>query len=88
MGAASTGMILEKNERIVLSISGHSHVRNHISVGSISAVTVPLGYGPEHLERFVQDAVAIIDIEQGNVNLSHFVEGDLSIGLTYVSARD
>jgi putative phosphoesterase len=91
MGATSTGIILENDDRIVLSISGHSHFRNHISVGSICAVTVPFGYGrpsPDYLESLVRDAVAVIDIEDGNVNLFHFVSGDLSMGLTYVPARD
>jgi putative phosphoesterase len=91
MGATSTGKILEKDNRIVLSISGHSHVRTHISEATITAITVPLGYGRparDCLENFVQDAVAVIEIREEDVSLSHFIRGDLSIGLPYASSRD
>jgi len=33
MGAQSTGKILENDDRVVLSISGHSHIRNLVDIG-------------------------------------------------------
>ncbi|GAH27596.1 unnamed protein product, partial [marine sediment metagenome] len=59
-----TGRILEEDGRVILSISGHSHIRNKISIGKLIAVTVPLGYGrPERnkLDELVRDAVAVIE---------------------------
>jgi putative phosphoesterase len=90
MGAKSTGKILEEDGRIILSVSGHSHIRNRISRGNITAITVPLGYGRpdmENLHDFVRDAVAVIEIEENAVNVCDFVKGDLSTGLPYVSSR-
>lgn len=90
MGAKSTGKILEDDRRIILSISGHSHIRNQISRGNITAITVPLGYGrpeKENLQDFVRDAVAVIEIDGSIVDVPGFVKGDLSAGLTYASSR-
>jgi hypothetical protein len=90
MGAKSTGKILENDRRIILSISGHSHIRNQISRGNITAVTVPLGYGRpnvENLQDFVRDSVAVIEIDDTIVNLLGFVKGDLSDCLKYTSSR-
>lgn len=91
MGARSTGLILENDMRVVLSISGHSHIRNRISRGNITAITVPLGYGrpdSERLEQFIQDAVAVIEIRDNDVDVLSFVSGDICAGLEYVSSRD
>lgn len=91
MGAESTGKILENDGRIILSVSGHSHIRNLISKGNITAITVPIGYGrpeKENLKDFVRDAVAVIEIDDGAVDVLGFVEGDLSAGLNYVSSRE
>ena len=90
MGAKSTGKILENDRRIILSISGHSHIRNQIIRGNITAVTVPLGYGRpnvENLQDFVRDSVAVIEIDDTIVNLLGFVKGDLSDCLKYTSSR-
>ncbi len=90
MGAKSTGLILEKDMRVILSISGHSHVRNKISKGYITAITVPLGYGRPNIEKiedFVRDAVAVIEIHDNDVDLSGFATGDICAGLEYVSSR-
>jgi putative phosphoesterase len=91
MGATSTGGILERDGRIILSISGHSHVRNQIYEAAITAITVPLGYGrpaANCVEDFVKDAIAVIEIQEDQVSLPHFVKGDLSIGLPYGSTRN
>ena len=90
MGAKSTGLILEKDTRIILSISGHSHVRNRVSRGNITAITVPLGYGRPNMENvddFVRDAIAVIEIHGSDVDLSGFATGDICAGLEYVSSR-
>lgn len=86
MGATSTGEILLKDKRVILSISGHSHVRNIISIGSLTAITVPLGYGrpaEEKLDEFVKQAVAVIDITNDKVTITDFVKGDICAGLPY-----
>lgn len=90
MGAESTGQLLLEDERVFLTISGHSHVRNMIQEGRIAAMTVPLGYGrPDDgkLEEFVRDAIAVIDIEGTTVSAPNFVKGDICVGLPYVSSR-
>ena len=90
MGAQSTGRILEKDSRVVLSISGHSHIRNKMSVGAITAMTVPLGYGrPDRtkLDEFVRDAVAVIEVTEDGINTPNFVKGDLCEDLSYVASR-
>jgi putative phosphoesterase len=91
MGATSTGDILMGDHRVILSISGHSHVRTAVRTHGITAVTVPLGYGrPDSgsLGEFVQKAVAEIQIQGRNVVLPDFVEGDICEGLEYVSLRE
>ncbi|MFX1604522.1 MAG: metallophosphoesterase [Promethearchaeota archaeon] len=91
MGAASTGKIIENDGRVILSISGHSHIRNMITISGIVSITVPLGYGRPNSERvneFVKNAVAQIEIEGTKVQVSDFVKGDLSAGLPYVSSRN
>lgn len=90
MGAESSGRILLNDERIVLSISGHSHVRNLIKVGTITAMTVPLGYGrpaDEDLEELVEKAVAVIEISDDGLQVPNFIKGDICSGLPYVSSR-
>lgn len=90
MGATSTGRLLRNDDRVVLSISGHSHVRSRITVNGITALTVPLGYGrpdDSSLEEFVKSAVAEITIDENGVNALDFVEGDICDGLQYVSSR-
>jgi putative phosphoesterase len=86
MGAESTGEILQKDSRVILSISGHSHVRKRAKMGDLVAVTVPLGYGrssDEELEGLVKSAVAEIVIEGNSVDIPNFVEGDICAGLPY-----
>ncbi len=86
MGSIKTGEILLNDERVILSISGHSHIRNRIQKGSVTAVTVPLGYGrpPDNdYSDLVQDAVAEIAIQGQNVEIPGFVEGDICRGLPY-----
>lgn len=90
MGATSTGEILKEDRRVILSISGHSHIRSLIEVGGLTAITVPLGYGrpaQEDLSDFVKSAVAEITIEGEAVSVPGFVEGDISEGLQYVASR-
>ncbi|MCK4566467.1 MAG: hypothetical protein KAU48_04070, partial [Candidatus Thorarchaeota archaeon] len=90
MGAQSTGKILENDDRVVLSISGHSHIRNLVVNGGITAITVPLGYGrPEQnkLDDFVKDAVAVIEITEEGIKVPNFVKGDICADLSYVASR-
>jgi putative phosphoesterase len=91
MGATSTGKIIENDGRVILSISGHSHIRNMISTGDLIALTAPIGYGrpnSKNMDKFVNDAVAQIDLDGSHVQVSNFVSGDLSAGLPYVSSRN
>lgn len=90
MGAQSTGRILVNDGRVVLSISGHSHIRNVTSIGKITAITVPLGYGRPNLEKlddFIKDAVAVIEITDDTVNIPDFVKGDICEDLPYIASR-
>jgi len=90
MGAQSTSRILEKDGRVVLSISGHSHIRNITSIGEITALSVPLGYGRPSLDKlddFVRDAVAVIEITEQSINIPDFVRGDLCANLDYIASR-
>jgi hypothetical protein len=90
MGAKSTGELLLEDTRVFLSISGHSHIRNLIQAGRITAMTAPLGYGrpgSDKLAEFARDAVAEIDIEGMTVSVPGFVTGDICAGLPYVSSR-
>jgi putative phosphoesterase len=90
MGAESTGKILLDDERVFLSISGHSHIRSKIVINGITAITVPIGYGrpkPNDIPEFVNSAIAEIVIEDRNVSLPGFVEGDICGGLPYVVTR-
>jgi putative phosphoesterase len=90
MGATSTGKILLDDDRVFLTISGHSHVRNKITIDGITAITVPIGYGrpdPEDIPEFVKSAVAEIVIKDRSISLPDFVEGDICAGLPYVVTR-
>jgi putative phosphoesterase len=90
MGAVSTGKILLEDNRVFLTISGHSHIRSKITLDGITAITVPIGYGrPEskNIPEFVKSAVAEIIIENGNVSLPNFIEGDICTGLPYLVTR-
>jgi putative phosphoesterase len=90
MGATSTGQILEEEERVILSISGHSHIRSSIRTNGLTAMTVPLGYGrpsADGMSEFVRAAVAEIRIDGESVALPGFVEGDICKGLGYVAPR-
>lgn len=90
MGAESTGQIIMSDERVGLSISGHSHIRNMVPYTNLLALTVPVGYGRPNsrdLDNFVEDAVAVIDVDGTNAQVRDFVKGDLSEGLPFVSSR-
>ncbi|MHA1771062.1 MAG: metallophosphoesterase family protein [Candidatus Thorarchaeota archaeon] len=90
MGSVRTGEILQHDERVILTISGHSHVRNIIQMDKITAMTVPLGYcRPEEdkLESFVKKTVADIEIQEGKVSVRDFVKGDICEGMPYKTAR-
>jgi len=92
MGAASTGRIITEDGRVLLSLSGHSHIRSMISKDNLTAITVPLGYGrpdPKQLNAFVRDIVAVIDLDGSDAQVHDFVSGDLSAGLPiYHHERD
>ncbi|MGQ4872180.1 MAG: metallophosphoesterase family protein [Candidatus Thorarchaeota archaeon] len=90
MGSVKTGQILLRDGRVILSISGHSHIRNVVTVNGITAITVPLGYGrPRNrdYEALAQKAVAEIEVTDGVVELKQFVTGDICEGMPYVVAR-
>ncbi len=90
MGATSTGEILRRDGRVVLSISGHSHIRNLIRIDGITAMTVPLGYGRPadgDFESLARDAVAQVEIDDGEVKVVDFVSGDICEGMPYAMAR-
>jgi putative phosphoesterase len=90
MGAQSTGEILVNDGRVVLSISGHSHIRNKISIEGITALVVPLGYGrPDrnNIDTIVRKAVATIEISKDGVDVPDFVTGDICEDLSYISSR-
>ncbi|MFW9931588.1 MAG: metallophosphoesterase [Candidatus Thorarchaeota archaeon] len=87
MGSVSTGEILREDNRVILTISGHSHIRRRHIIDEITAITVPLGYGRPNQGKYsslVNDAIAIIEIEDGAARLEHFVEGDICEGLPYI----
>ncbi|MFW9973866.1 MAG: metallophosphoesterase [Candidatus Thorarchaeota archaeon] len=86
MGAVSTGQIIIADGRVRLSISGHSHIRSMISKDGFTAITVPLGYGrpdSKQLDAFVRDIVAVIDLDESDIQVHDFVSGDLSAGLPF-----
>lgn len=90
MGAQSSGQILQNDGRVVLSISGHSHVRNMIQVGNMTALTVPLGYcrpDKNSLDSLVKDAVAIIELSSEGVDAKDFIKGDLCENLPFIQSR-
>ncbi len=90
MGAVSTGQILLDDGRVILTISGHSHVRNLVHIDGITAITVPLGYGRPrdgNYEALARKAVAHVEIKNGSVEIGEFVKGDICEGLQYVMAR-
>ncbi|MFX0108884.1 MAG: metallophosphoesterase [Candidatus Hodarchaeota archaeon] len=80
MGAISTGDILLEDERVLLAISGHTHIRKRGKVGGILGITVPLGYcRPQdaNLESFVNAAVADIEIRNKEITIHRHIEGDI-----------
>lgn len=86
MGAKSTGELILNDGRVFMTISGHSHIRSCVTVGRITAITVPLGYGrptDDKYEQLAHDAVAVIEVNGRNVKLTDFKYGDLSEGLPY-----
>ncbi|MHA2423272.1 MAG: metallophosphoesterase [Candidatus Thorarchaeota archaeon] len=86
MGSESTGQLLMNDGRVVLSISGHSHIRKRVEVNGLTAMTVPLGYGrpPDgDFTHLVHSAIADIEIKGGEFHLHHFVEGDICEDLPY-----
>ena len=90
MGAISTGKILLQDKRVVLSISGHSHVRKMALLGGLTALTVPVGYcrpDKKELKEFVERAVATIEVDNGKVEVADFVQGDICEGLPSVNSR-
>ncbi len=90
MGAQSTGQILKNDERFILSISGHSHVRNKIQIGNITAMTVPLGYGrpdKDSLDSLVKDAIAVVELSSKRIDVKDFVQGDLCEDLPFIQSR-
>ncbi len=87
MGSVKTGEILKQDGRVLLSISGHSHIRRRVEVDGLTAITVPLGYGrpPDNVyESLVQDAIAILKLGDTGLFIEHFVEGDICEGLPYI----
>ena len=86
MGAESTGEILLSDGRVLLSFSGHSHIRKKIEKNGLTAMTVPLGYGRPSdgdYKSLVHDAVAEIEIKNHTLHLHHFVDGDICEDLPY-----
>ncbi len=86
MGAVSTGEILRRDPRVILSISGHSHIRNVVTIGNIKAITVPLGYGRPsdgNYRDLVEKAVAHIEVRNKEIELVKFVTGDICEGMPY-----
>ncbi len=86
MGAESTGEILIKDGRVKLSISGHSHIRNQISIDGLVACTVPIGYGRPSNGDFISlanDGIAELEVASGECIIHHFVEGDICESLPY-----
>ncbi|MDF1537601.1 MAG: metallophosphoesterase [Candidatus Thorarchaeota archaeon] len=86
MGAESTGEILLNDERVKLSISGHSHVRRQIFLDGLLAVTVPVGYGRPENDDFtslVHDGIAELELTDGKCKVHHYVDGDICEGLPY-----
>ncbi|TXT53842.1 MAG: hypothetical protein BAJATHORv1_110034 [Candidatus Thorarchaeota archaeon] len=89
MGATSTGQILQEEERVVLAIAGHSHIRKIQKIEQITAMTVPIGYGrPENgeYESLAKSGIALIDLNNG-VEILEFVTGDICEGMPYQSTR-
>ena len=91
MGSTGTGNILLRDKRVVLSISGHSHVRNMVRLGNLTALAVPVGYcrpAVEELEEFVKQAIATIEIRNSRVEIIDFTQGDICEDMPYVNSRD
>jgi predicted phosphohydrolase len=87
MGSINTGRILLNDGRVILTISGHSHIRNVVTVEGITALTVPIGYGRPsdgNMSELAHKAVAGIEVRNGIVELTDFVEGDICAGMPYV----
>ncbi|MFW9849791.1 MAG: metallophosphoesterase [Candidatus Thorarchaeota archaeon] len=86
MGSESTGNLLLNDERVILTISGHSHIRKKVEINGLTAMTVPLGYGrpkDDNFESLVHDAIAEIEIQDGKLKILHFIEGDICEDLPY-----
>jgi putative phosphoesterase len=86
IGSESTGEILKADGRVLLTISGHSHIRKKIEINGLTAMTVPLGYGRPTdggFDYLAQDAVADIEIKDGKIQLHHYVDGDICEDLPY-----
>jgi putative phosphoesterase len=86
MGAVSTGEIVQNDKRIILTISGHSHIRTKLELDNLLAITVPIGYGrPEKddLDTLADSAVAELKIDDNGVEILHFIEGDICEDLEY-----
>ncbi|UCE11449.1 MAG: metallophosphoesterase [Candidatus Thorarchaeota archaeon] len=87
MGSVETGRILKDDGRVILTISGHSHIRNVVSIEGITAITVPIGYGrppDKDMSELADKSVAGIEINSGSVKLTEFVEGDICADMPYV----
>ncbi|MHA2378065.1 MAG: metallophosphoesterase [Candidatus Thorarchaeota archaeon] len=90
MGAESIGRLLLHDGRVVLTISGHSHIRMQKQFNGISSFTVPLGYGRPadgNYSSLARNAVAHIELVDSSVQAHDFVEGDICEGMPYANAR-
>ncbi len=90
MGAESTGRILLEDPRVVLTLSGHSHIRMQEKFNGITSITVPLGYGrpaDENYSDLARAAVAHIELVNRTVQVRDFVEGNICEGMPYANAR-
>ncbi|UCH04919.1 MAG: metallophosphoesterase [Candidatus Thorarchaeota archaeon] len=90
MGSENTGRLLIYDGRVVLAVSGHSHIRMQKRFNGIKSFTVPLGYGRPadgNYSDLARNAVAHIEIVDGIVEAHDFVEGDICEGMPYADAR-
>ncbi len=90
MGSESTGRLLLYDGRVILTISGHSHIRMYKQFNGIRSFTVPLGYGrpaDDDYSELARKAIAHIEVVDGGVKGHDFVEGDICEGMPYSDAR-